>query len=729
MCSVASLCAIGFPACSDDYDDTDIKKEIQDVKDRVAKLEEWQKTVNSDITSLQGLVEALQGKNFITDVTPVTENGVEVGYTISFQTGKSITIRHGENGKDGQTPVIGVAKDGDVYYWTVKTGDAEAEFMTDADGNKMPVTGPKGEAGADAVAPQLRINSDNNEWELSTDGGESWTATGVKATGDKGDKGDKGDAVFAEDGIDLDSDPDNVIFTLADGTTLTVPKAATVWVGFDSYDTYLVTPTTKEISILLPETLQETDYVALVAEVRSASGTGMDIVTKADPQAWKVTLTEPTFVEGVCQNDAKVKIESMGGVSNGEKAVLKITLINGSGKEFSASRVIEYFNGIVIDVEQAGGLAAAIKAAMEESGLSEREIKGLKVKGTMEYADFLYICDNLPSVECVDVSGTDITELKNWSLGFNDDTPNTTIKEIVLPEGLVKIGNSAFRNCKSLEKLVIPSTVTEFGRWMIRGCKNLKNINIPAGVTVIPESCFYDAGLSSVDIPNTVTTIGNWAFDSCPLESVVIPESVTSLGTPLDPPYAQYTFGSSRCWEDESVVQLREVEIKANVTWIPDCCFGYQTKLAKVTLPDCVKIIGADAFSGSPIESIVLPADLEELGARAFAYAKFTTLTIPSKVTKIANAAFNGVKLSTIDLPATITSLHATSFNWEDATTVICRATAVPETPQYDDFNNKFPPFYLLKSGCKLQVPAESLEAYKSAWGEYFGEDNIEAIK
>ena len=168
--ALTSLCMASFYSCGDDYDDTDIKKEIKDVKDRVAKLEEWQKSVNSDITSIKGLVEALQQKNFITDVTPVTEGGEEVGYTITFQTGKSITIKNGVNGK---TPIIGVAKEGDIYYWTIKTGDADAVFMTDAEGNKMPVTGPKGEDGADAVAPQERINTESNEWELSTDGGET----------------------------------------------------------------------------------------------------------------------------------------------------------------------------------------------------------------------------------------------------------------------------------------------------------------------------------------------------------------------------------------------------------------------------------------------------------------------------------------------------------------------------------------------------------------------------
>ena len=47
MCALMGLGALSVTSCGDDYDDTEIKKEIQDVKDRVAKLEEWQKSVNS----------------------------------------------------------------------------------------------------------------------------------------------------------------------------------------------------------------------------------------------------------------------------------------------------------------------------------------------------------------------------------------------------------------------------------------------------------------------------------------------------------------------------------------------------------------------------------------------------------------------------------------------------------------------------------------------------------
>ena len=220
------MCAFGLPSCSDDYDDSELRNNLENLEDRITALEEWQKSVNTNIQSLQSIVSALENRNFITGVTPLMENGKETGYTITFQSGSPIIIRHGKDGvdgedgtdgqngtdgKDGSTPVIGVAKDSDgVYYWTV-----DGEFLLDGD-KKIPVTGPEGDKGDagddgitphigengnwwigttdtgikaqgakgdDAIAPQVQINATTNEWEISTDGGKNWKSTGIKATG------------------------------------------------------------------------------------------------------------------------------------------------------------------------------------------------------------------------------------------------------------------------------------------------------------------------------------------------------------------------------------------------------------------------------------------------------------------------------------------------------------------------------------------------------------------
>ncbi len=400
------MCAFGLPSCSDDYDDSELRNNLENLEDRITALEEWQKSVNMNIQSLQSIVSALENRNFITGVTPLMENGKETGYTITFQSGSPIIIRHG---KDGSTPVIGVAKDSDgVYYWTV-----DGEFLLDGD-KKIPVTGPEGDKGDagddgitphigengnwwigttdtgikaqgeqgpsgitphigengnwwigttdtgikaqgakgdDAIAPQVQINATTNEWEISTDGGKNWKSTGIKATGEKGDRGD---AVFAENGVDYTSDPDNVIFTLADGKTkLTVPRTKTLSVKFkDGCDIFSVTSVSNTIDIEFIGLTTE-NYKALVAELRSEDGTtDIDIVTRAENK--DVEIKEPVFTtDGKCTGTT-VKINKKG--ISGEKAVLKVTLIDNNGQEISVSRIVKFFgSGTLDEAAQNGG--------------------------------------------------------------------------------------------------------------------------------------------------------------------------------------------------------------------------------------------------------------------------------------------------------------------------------------------------------------------------------------
>ena len=704
-------CMFGLSSCGDDYDDSELRSDIENLEGRITALEEWQKSVNTDIRSLQSLVAALEDKDYVTAVTPL-EDGT--GYVISFLKSGNVTIKHGErgeqgeNGEDGTTPVISVKQDSDgKHYWTVN-----GEWLLD-NGNKMPVTGEKGDKGdkgdkgADAIAPQVRINTDTNLWEISTDGGKTWTSTGVKATGDKGNtgaQGPQGDAIFAKDGIDYTSDLDNVIFTLVDGTKITLPRTSALTVGFESYETFMLTLTTNVIDIVLPETLKEEDYTALVAEVKNEAGVGMDFQTRAASSPWQVKLTKPTFTNGKYQNNAKVTVTATG-ANNGDKAILKITLIDNRGKEISASRVLEYFNGVIVDIS-AGELSNVL------SGITLTNINALKVTGTLNETDFKYIRENLTALEVLDLSGTNMTVFPNRALAFYNGE-NTTLKEVILPEGLISIEEAAFANCTALEKLNVPYTVNTLGRWILENTK-VTSFTIPQVVTEIPASCFYGSAITTINIPPSVKTIGNWAFQNAKLTEVVIPSSVTSIG--------KWAFGC-----ENGNPALQSVIIEANITEIPECCFYLQTKLTSISLPEGITSIGDDAFNQCKITSLTLPASLKTIGARAFSNNGITQLTIPDKVETIENAAFASNSIDNIDFPATLVSLHATAFKWESMNEVICRALSVPQTPQTDEFNNSWRPFYQINENCVLRVPAESLEAYKNAWGQYF--KSVETIQ
>ena len=218
---------------------------------RIDALEKWCAQANTNISSLQTIVNVLESNGMVTSITPVMEGGVEIGYTITFSNHDPITIYHGKDGKDGQngangqngtSPIVGVAQSGGVYYWTL-----DGEWLLDADGNKLPVSGKdgangengqNGSNGQNGVTPQLKI--ENDYWWISYDNGNTWTqlgkakgedgengqngAKGDKGdTGDKGDKGDKGDAgdsMFQS----VTQDTDNVYFILQDGTVIKLSK-------------------------------------------------------------------------------------------------------------------------------------------------------------------------------------------------------------------------------------------------------------------------------------------------------------------------------------------------------------------------------------------------------------------------------------------------------------------------------------------------------------------------
>ena len=101
-----SLCFFAIKSSSCKYDDTELRNNIQALENRVMTLEEWKTTLNKSIESLQTIVTSLETKNFITKVEPIYDSeGKEIGYKITFQTGDSIDIKFGHDGKDGKDEV------------------------------------------------------------------------------------------------------------------------------------------------------------------------------------------------------------------------------------------------------------------------------------------------------------------------------------------------------------------------------------------------------------------------------------------------------------------------------------------------------------------------------------------------------------------------------------------------------------------------------------------------
>lgn len=325
-------------SCDNDYDDTELKNEVSDLKSRVDKLEEWCQGANLQISALQGLVAALEAKDYVTGVSPVMEGSEVVGYTIIFSKSGPVTIKNGKDGLAGETPVIGVRQDSDgVYYWTVRTGDDEPTWLTDAAGNKIRTTGETGKS------PVLSVGADtdgkvywkvNGEWLLDTAGRK------VQATGDTGPTGPEGSSVFL--GVNIQND-DYVEVTLADGTSFKVPRTSEI-VIFTDFSTFEVYKQDAVSTLKLNLVVKKTNFSAIKAELTSQAGISTAFQTRADqePAPWDVTVTAPVFDEsGNVEKQPSISITVKNAIF-GQTALLKVTVIDGKGQEHSTTRVIRY---------------------------------------------------------------------------------------------------------------------------------------------------------------------------------------------------------------------------------------------------------------------------------------------------------------------------------------------------------------------------------------------------
>lgn len=189
------LLSVSVLAGCQKYDDSEISGRVDDLENRVTELEKLVNEITSNLGSLVTAIDALENQDRIVAVNKLPG---DQGWEIVFANSGTVTIYNGANGKDGDSPVIGVEKDTDGnYYWTL-----DGEFLLDDNGQKIPATAQYG-------VPQIKIE-DGKFW-FSVDG-EKWTECGDVASEGIGTiKGveDKGDSV---------------VFTLYDDSTITIPK-------------------------------------------------------------------------------------------------------------------------------------------------------------------------------------------------------------------------------------------------------------------------------------------------------------------------------------------------------------------------------------------------------------------------------------------------------------------------------------------------------------------------
>lgn len=537
-CMILGL--LSLVSCTE-YDEVAMWNKNEDMGSRLAALEELCSQLNTNIVSLQQIVEALQGNDYVTGVVPVVENGETVGYTISFSKSGPVTIYHGkkgENGQNGTTPVIGVEQDTDgLYYWTL-----DGEWLTDDEGSKIlaqgmagksayelavekgyrgtldewlaslngsngddgksayelavengyqgteeewlaSLKGSAGDQGDDGVTPKLEVR-DDGYWYISYDNGQTWNKLGPAT----GDPGEDGDSMFSD--IDV-SDPDYLVLTLAEtGASIKLPYYK------DKFDLLFVSGSdrVKEMSVYCgPGATAEVEYeltnpLNVQVAIECISHSGYEVAV--DKSAKKITVSAPDDPAAITDPESEILVFA----SDDERTVMrKLVVKQVKYIDYKATRQLDWEKSSVNPRFWGEDCKFLDEQSTYDSATGE---------GRWAYTGtVIYITDAAFSGEA-------------------------GLQEIVIPASVVEVGRNlwnetggggAFQNCTALTSVVFEGdNLSKINLNTFNGCSALSSIELPESLEKIEYNAFDDcSALKSIVIPDKVTYIGEGAFLFC----------------------------------------------------------------------------------------------------------------------------------------------------------------------------------------------------------------------
>ena len=562
----ALFAVVALTSCK--YDDDDLWNSVHGLENRVAKLEELCKQMNTNISSLQTIVTALQNNVYVTGTTPLMKDGKEIGYTITFSKGNPITIYHGKDGQDGEdgiTPTISVKKDTDgVYYWTLN-----GEFIV-VDGGKIQAEGTNGTNG---TTPQFKI--ENDYWFVSYDNGANWTQLG-KATGEDGIGGD---SMFS--GVDYETSTDYVIFTLSNGTQIKLPT----WSAFEALQR-LCNETNTNLSALqtIVTALQNNDYITSVDPLtENGKVVGYTIkFAKSNPIViynGKDGADGNTPVIGVKKDTDGIYYWTLDGefiVVDGQKIKAQGTDGNNGadGSDGVTPKLeiqegywwISYDNGtnwtqLGKATGEDGKDADSIKITQDENNVYFELADGTVITmpqnndtttQNIQFADPItkYLCSSQW------LNSSNIDNLNSWDKNLDGElsyqeaanvkyigyyhyfhgSAISSFNELRYFIGVTYIGKEAFKDCSKLYTIVIPDNVKTIEQNAFSGCSDLQFVTWGNNITDIQDRAFYGCtSLRFIILGDYVETIGAYAFygaSSINISTlrVTLPASVKSIG-------------------------------------------------------------------------------------------------------------------------------------------------------------------------------------------------------
>ena len=656
------------------------------------RLETLCEQLNGDLTTLYTLIAADELPDCVVNVAPIAPAGETIGYGLAFKQNGAVTLYFDSDATAQKfVPQFGVYEADGARYWAMN-----GLPLPTATGAPVPVVNDEG------IAPRLK--AEKGYWHISVDSGKSWWPAGLAPDGTT-------ELTTMPLVSQVTEEEEAWSIVLADGeTSLSVPKEGTLHIAVDAdeplafqpYEIHTVhyTVTGGSSKTVVTAELENpddtynikivpTDLLSGVVTITANILTANKVLISATDGSRKATAAlDITLQPGV--NGTTIIVETPGTLDKllaefDKEAITELT-VGGNLNNSDIRTLRDLPNLAVLDLESANLEILPNNAFSFKTSLVS--VKLPKMLKTIEYGAFAS-CSSLTSVTipdsvtsigagafsgCSSLTSVYITDIATWCAIKFDNTYATNpllfahnlylngelVTDLIIPDSVTLIEDTAFHSCHSLTSVTIPDSVTSIGAGAFSGCSSLTSVTIGSGVTTIGGSAFWDcSSLTSVTIPDSVTTIGDYAFSFCEnLTNITIPDSVTEIGTAI---------------------------------------FYLCRNLINVTIPKNTTEIERLTFAECNLTDFPITEDITRIGYRAFYKCPGPAcLTIPASLTVIGREAF---------------------MNCKNLREVYCKAIVPPSCEEPDSSKASV----ICSSSVKLYVPVGTAEAYKAAdgWKEF----------
>ncbi len=256
------------------------------------------------------------------------------------------------------------------------------------------------------------------------------------------------------------------------------------------------------------------------------------------------------------------------------------------------------------------------------------------------------------------------------------NSKKNSVKELVIEEGIERIGTRSFAFFANLEKVTLPTTLRIIDALAFNSTA-ISQIDIPSGVTEIGNTAFQATPLTEITLPGV--KVGKSVFNNCAsLARVTFTEMPTSInedafsGAKL---LSSVSFRGERMNTGGSVFRnypwaapnnLHIVVTYNHLKW-----WLYEGTLRIVTGDRQIPPFAYSSINkqdwrwlGDNVKALIIYNGAELIGARAFMGLKsLTSVSLPSTVKVIETYAFNAcASLTEITLPAGIENIPGSPF-------------------------------------------------------------------